>query len=71
MFQLTTAVGALMGTCVSLLAEGMGKNKLRTFLAKEKFNTCMVILNLKRNVYLQVILQQCGFFHLQLEDLSI
>lgn len=25
MLQLTTAIGALLGTCVSLLAEGMGE----------------------------------------------
>lgn len=29
MLQLTTAVGALLGTYVSLLAEGMGKSKLQ------------------------------------------
>lgn len=28
MLQLSTAIGALLGTYVSLLAEGMGKNKL-------------------------------------------
>lgn len=30
MLQLSTAIGALLGTYVSLLAEGMGKNKLYT-----------------------------------------
>lgn len=28
LLQLSTAIGALLGTYVSLLAEGMGKNKL-------------------------------------------
>lgn len=31
MLQLTTAVGALLGTCVSLLAEGIGKNKFAIY----------------------------------------
>ena len=50
LLQLSTAIGALLGTYVSLLAEGMGKNKFKQiykYLFRKEINNIQIQQNIQ------------------------